>query len=233
MPQTHQKSFFYIWRLLCLLATLCFCIWMIVFLPGQVFAVSSDTTAPTCSQNEQAGLILNEQTRSFFETQISEGVSGSHLPIPKVDSAESETAMKGIDPQLPLSVPLQNHLQQCCEDNQIPVSLALAVIQVESNFQLDAENNGSVGLMQLNGAYAEVFEEKYDLQDLENAYDNLTGGISFLGDLCQKYPLEQALMVYNLGEGGMLQATAKGIYRTAYVDRVLQAQQNYEALDLQ
>lgn len=220
-------------RLACLFGTLWLCGWMVTVLPEEVTAQSVEAAASdSVSREKDQKDLLTPQTRALFEGDAH--AKGQQLPVSPIPvrihpNTRTATAFSYC-PEIPLSYPLQEHLQDLCQENGVQPSLALAVIRVESNFHLDAENNGSVGLMQLNSAYASVFEMRYGIENLWNAYDNLQGGIGFLGELCQHYSVPDALMAYNLGEAGMLRAKSQGIERTAYVDRVLQFQQEYQAM---
>ena len=74
------------------------------------------------------------------------------LPAPEPEPSE-EISMCTYNPAIPLSAELQAVLYEACEENDVPVALALGVIEVESCFLADADNGQCYGLMQLNRKY--------------------------------------------------------------------------------
>lgn len=117
------------------------------------------------------------------------------------------------DPAIPLSVELQAVLREACAECDVPVALALGVIEVESCFQADAvSSEGCYGLMQLN--------PKYFPAELSPA-DNLREGIAHLGRLLEQYgDVGAALTAYCVGydAGGRV-----------YAGAVLEAAEGWEA----
>lgn len=96
------------------------------------------------------------------------------------------------DPAVPLSPELQAVLREACEEHNVPLSLALGVIQVESSFQVDAvSEKGCYGLMQLNPKY---FPDKLSPED------NLREGVAYLGRLLEEHgDTAAALTAYAVG----------------------------------
>lgn len=95
------------------------------------------------------------------------------------------------DPAIPLSPPLQEALRQACAEADVPVALALGLIEAESCFEPYADNGQCYGLCQLNRDY---FPDKLSPED------NLRAGIAYLGRLLEQYgDIEVALTCYNAG----------------------------------
>lgn len=96
------------------------------------------------------------------------------------------------DPEIPLSPELQAVLRDACEEHNVPVPLALGLIEVESGFQEDAVSvEGCYGLLQLN--------KRYFPDELSPA-DNIQYGIRHLGGLLERYgDTAAALTAYNAG----------------------------------
>lgn len=94
------------------------------------------------------------------------------------------------------SVPLDQNcreaLQEACEAHNVPLCLALGLIEVESGFQVDAVSvQGAYGLCQLNPKY---FPEGL------TPCENIGAGVRYLGELMRRYEtVESALTVYNAG----------------------------------
>lgn len=96
------------------------------------------------------------------------------------------------DPEIPLSPELQAVLRDACEEYNVPVPLALGLIEVESAFQEDAVSAESCyGLLQLNPRY---FPDKL------SPADNIQYGIRHLGGLLERYgDAATALTAYHSG----------------------------------
>lgn len=125
-------------------------------------------------------------------------------PTPTPEPVPTPTPMPdkpAYDPAIPLDAELQAVLYEVCEDADVPVPLALGLIEVESNFQVDAVSaEGCVGLMQINPLYAWKLEEKTG--STHTAPDgNIRCGVWYLAQLIEKYDGNQAaaLVAYNQG----------------------------------
>lgn len=93
---------------------------------------------------------------------------------------------------IPLDLELQVALRDTCETNGVPVSLALGLIEVESNFVPDADNGLCYGLFQLNRRY---------FPDGLSPADNINAGIAHLAAQIRRYDgdISAALRAYNRG----------------------------------
>lgn len=115
-------------------------------------------------------------------------VEAAQNPDPAPSAVQSPVLF---DEAIPLSPYLQSVLYEVCAENGIPVSLALGLIEVESNFDPYADNGRCYGLLQLNKKY---FPDKL------SPADNIRYGIRHLGDLLEQYgDVEAALVAYNAG----------------------------------
>ena len=87
----------------------------------------------------------DEPTESIVETTPPES---SEPDVITVTSSEPEKVYY----DCPLDYSLQNYIRGLCERNGIPMSLVIAMIEVESSFQPDAvSGTDDYGLMQING----------------------------------------------------------------------------------
>ena len=115
-------------------------------------------------------------------------------PLPTPDpSPAPEPDKPAYDPAVPLAADLQVILREACEENGVELALALGVIEVESDFQLDAVNqkSGCYGPMQLNPRYFPA--------DLPPG-KNIRVGVEYLGQLLARYDtVEAVLTAYNAG----------------------------------
>lgn len=122
-------------------------------------------------------------------------VADLHIEVPREEICSPlPTATPTPDPynpEIPLSPELQAVLLDACWENDVPVALALGLIEVESGFQEDAVSpEGCYGLCQLNPRY---FPDKLP------PADNIRYGVSHLGRLLEQYGDVAALTAYNAG----------------------------------
>ena len=125
----------------------------------------------------------------------------------------------------PLSEDLQDYIRTLCEENNVPMDLVVAQIQVESNFRADCVSGTSdYGLMQINKINHGWLKEKYGVKDFLDPYDNVLCGIKILaGHLENNESLERALMSYNMGTAGADKLWNQGIHTTKYVEKIKSA----------
>lgn len=96
------------------------------------------------------------------------------------------------DASIPLSPELQLVLREACGEHGVPVCLMLGLIEVESNFQEDADSGVSKGLCQLN--------IRYYPSDL-TPEENIQAGVAHLAGQIDRYSGDTAaaLTAYNAG----------------------------------
>ena len=116
-------------------------------------------------------------------------------PLEQPQLLETITLQLEPDPyreDIPLERELQAALREACEEHDVPVSLALGLIEEESHFQVDVvSGKGAYGLCQLN--------PKYFPNDLTPA-ENIRAGVGYLGELLERHgDPAAALRAYNLG----------------------------------
>lgn len=134
---------------------------------------------------------------------------------------------------IPLPYDLQDIMRTACEGYGCPYPLALAVAEVESNFDAAAVGTaGEVGLMQLNpgpdGAYHAELEAATGL-DPTTPSGNIAAGCYLLGKYMQEYgDANKAAMAYNMGVSGAENAWAEGIASTDYSTAVVEAVERWK-----
>lgn len=137
----------------------------------------------------------------------------------------------GVYYDCPLSCDLQDYIRMLCEKNDIPMSLVIAIIDVESSFRVDAISpTNDYGLMQINQGNHKWLYENHGITDIFDPYQNIFGGITLLSE---KYDgvqsLNKTLMVYNLGLPKAMKLWGEGIYETSYSKQVLSKMEVYDA----
>lgn len=122
-----------------------------------------------------------------------------------------------------LDYDLQVAMQDCCEKYNVPYALALAVAEVESHFDPDAKSSTSdYGLMQINAINFDWLQSLG--MDPLTPEGNIESGVCILAQNLQAYgDPELALMAYNNGPGGARELWNRGIYQTAYSQKVMAA----------
>lgn len=129
---------------------------------------------------------------------------------------------------IPLPYDLQDIMRTACEGYGCPYPLALAVAEVESNFDAAAVGTaGEVGLMQLNPGPQNTYWANLEAETGKDPTDtagNIVCGVYLLGTHLANYEdTEKALMAYNMGPGGATQAWKAGTTSTDYTAKVMEA----------
>lgn len=136
---------------------------------------------------------------------------------------------------IPLPYDLQDTMRTACEEYGCPYPLALAVAEVESNFDMEAVGAvDEVGVMQLNPGPENTYWVNLQAetnQDPTTPAGNIVCGVYLLGTHLINYEdTEKALMAYNMGPAGALQAWEAGVTSTEYTEKVMEAANRWEAV---
>lgn len=131
---------------------------------------------------------------------------------------------------VPLSDSLQRYIYEICADENVPVTLVMAMIEHESGFDPEAVSpTDDYGLMQINAVNHEWLKEEYRCADMMNPYQNVFCGISIISSYIDKYgELDKALMAYNMGNYGAQKAWKNGVTSIAYSEEILSFMKEYE-----
>ena len=131
----------------------------------------------------------------------------------------------------PLSHDLQDYIRTLCGNYGVPMSLIIAMIEVESSFRADAiSKTNDYGLMQINIINHEWLSKEYDITDFLDPYQNVFCGIVMIAEHYNRYcDVNRAVMAYNLGVTGAKRLWDKSIFRTSYTDKIRTAMEVYDA----
>lgn len=131
---------------------------------------------------------------------------------------------------VPLSDSLQRYIYEICADENVPVTLVMAMIEHESGFDPEAVSpTDDYGLMQINAVNHEWLKEEYRCANMMNPYQNVFCGISIISSYIDKYgELDKALMAYNMGNYGAQKAWKNGVTSIAYSEEILSLMKEYE-----
>lgn len=182
-----------------------------------------------------AELIRNENTQNsdcltsepFVEVATFEEISSEEI-TDVVETTTAEAKIENIYYDCPLSHDLQDYIRELCSENGIPMSLVIAMIDVESSFDPDAiSSTDDYGLMQINKSN-HGWLRTHGVTDVLDPYQNVLGGIIILSQ-CYNGNMSKALMEYNLGLGSASKLWDKGVYSTYYSRTVLATKEVYDA----
>lgn len=162
---------------------------------------------------------------TFFVLFFGFAVIATAEPIDE-EETETITAKVTLFEDMPLDLDLLEHIQGLCDEYNIPIEIALAVIEQESTYKADAVSSiGAKGLMQVQEKYHKDRMKELKCSDLFDPYQNTTVGMDYLAELLEKYDgnIYKTLTAYNRGESGAYkQFFSKGIYESNYCREVLE-----------
>lgn len=178
------------------------------------------------------GLIIGMFLEAFLlrnEVKTETIIKTVEVPAYQTNELPNESELIYFD--IPLSHNLQKYIYEICADEDVPMSLVMALIEQESEFNPECvSDTNDYGLMQINEINHTMLDEAYRTADMLNPYQNVYCGVKILSSYLHKYEDKTfALMAYNLGEYGALGAFESGIYSTSYTESVLNLEQIYEA----
>ena len=117
------------------------------------------------------------------------------------------------------------------EEYSICPEFLMAAVESESSGQADAENDGCMGLMQVNVAFHMERMERLGCTDIYDEDQNIRVAADYLSELFEKYDDAcQVLMCYSMGEFSAEKLFNKGIYETSYTLGILERAQELERL---
>lgn len=136
------------------------------------------------------------------------------LPVPEVVQVVQAL------PDVPLDAEHIKAVVDACEKYSVPVELALAVMDIESEYQTNAVNGACVGLYQINTDYIAAYEDALGVTDITDPVQNIESGVWYLGQLLEKHgEVNLALMHYHLGNKAD-RLWEQGQHSTNYTDKV-------------
>lgn len=123
------------------------------------------------------------------------------------------------------SVDLQQWLYSNCKDANFDYATALALIETESGYKQNSVGEaGDTGLMQVIEQYNKERMATLGAYDLADPYDNIQVGVSYLGELLEKYDgnYGKALTAYNCGpDGAYKYYFSAGVDTNRYAKKIL------------
>lgn len=144
-------------------------------------------------------------------------------------------SVKASTPPHYLDVPVDKDLQDyiwslcCAYDIEEHYVLIYAMMYRESSFRSDVISaSNDYGIMQINTCNHERLSKLLGINNFLDPYQNVCAGIYIIANLIHKYGnVNDALMAYNMGDGGAAALWQHGIHTTAYVERILDTYSQY------
>lgn len=124
------------------------------------------------------------------------------LPVAPELPAPAGGSTEDYNPAIPLSMDEQHALRCACAEFDIPVPLALGVIEQETNFRnVSGDGGDSKGYMQIQPRWWGGLMAQIGTVDLYTPEDNFRTGCAVLRNLIDRYggDLPAALTAYNAG----------------------------------
>lgn len=190
-------------------------------------------------------LAIRAMTADTAAAEKPEIISASHVAVIRTPGVEEPLEAEKIEAALlkqgyfsdaiPLPYDLQDIMRTACKEYGCPYPLALAVAEVESNFDAAAVGAvGEVGIMQLNPGPQNTYWVNLEAETGKDPTDtagNIVCGVYLLGTHLANYEdTEKALMAYNMGPGGATQAWKAGTTSTGYTAKVMEAADRWAAV---
>lgn len=203
---------------------------------AQVVSVSAVHTEKGGYKKEPPEIVIVPAVNNFktvIETarpvsETAETVIETDQPV----SATAETVIETVESLVYYDIPLdreqQDIVREISAEYGVPFEFTLAVMQVESNFDVTAIGNGNCyGIMQIHQINHPALEKQLGITDWLNLSDNTRAGCYMLGQLIDKYQGEtRVLMAYNMGESAARSAWNTGTQSTGYTEKVRAAKQS-------
>ena len=142
-------------------------------------------------------------------------VTPDEVPYPEPEAAPAPAPL-----QAAVAGPFSEIIDRVAAEQDVPVKLVRAVIQVESAYNVRARSpKGAMGLMQLMPATA----RQYAVADPYDPASNIEAGIKHLKSLLEHLPVALALAAYNAGEAAVQRFNGIPPYPETrnYVSRIL------------
>lgn len=172
--------------------------------------------------NEIDAAMASKTARMVVETQTTEYI------VPELETMQVQTVP--VSDLVPLTAEEQESLWTACQEFGIPYTLALGVIDVETDFRNVAGDDGnSKGYMQVQERYHTDTMRTLGVADLMESKGNFRVGLSYLSEMVAVTDTtDEALMAYNMGKVGAARLWQEGVHESAYSREVLERASYWE-----
>jgi len=184
---------------------------LVYFTTGRTLSVKSHR-----ADGDSLVLVMRGGGEMVCDASIISGFAPDEVPYPEPEIE----AVQAPGPGRAGLEPYSEIIDRVAAEQNVPVKLVRAVIQVESAYNVRARSpKGAMGLMQLMPATA----RQYAVADPFDPASNIEAGIKHLKSLLQRLPVALALAAYNAGEGAVQRFNGIPPYPETrnYVSRIL------------
>jgi Transglycosylase SLT domain len=184
---------------------------LVYFNTGRTLSVKSHRV-----EGDSLVLVLRGGGEMVCDVSIVSRFTPDEVPYPE---PEADAAQELVQP-VATAGPYSEIIDRVAAEQDVPVKLVRAVIQVESAYNVRARSpKGAMGLMQLMPATA----RQYAVADPYDPASNIEAGIKHLKSLLQRLPVALALAAYNAGETAVQRFNGIPPYPETrnYVSRIL------------
>jgi len=184
---------------------------LVFFNTGRTLSVKGHRT-----DGDSLVLIMRGGGEIVCDASLVSRFTPDEVPYPEPEAA----AAPALAQEAGVLAPFSEIIDRVAAEQDVPVKLVRAVIQVESAYNVRARSaKGAMGVMQLMPATA----RQYAVADPFDPASNIEAGIKHLKSLLQRLPVALALAAYNAGEGAVQRFNGIPPYpeTRSYVSRIL------------
>ena len=223
---THRKIFLLICALILIVILDLYTVVIVQKL--NTYAIE-ETEIPTTTESAH-NIFHQGKIQGFLESEL-ENIRAKRNMNPKVEETEAvieENEIYSYRLDLPISYEIQDYLYKRCEEEGIEYSLALAIIECESDFTVDSIGaTNDYGLFQINGSNYYYLQRDLGIDNLLDPYQNIDCGLYMLKQYWTE-DIHHTLMCYNAGASVGNYWWETGTTSTYYTERVMEKKQYWE-----
>ena len=117
---------------------------------------------------------------------------------------------------------INDYIIEVATEYQVSPELIMAMVETESNYDVDAENGDCKGLMQVSQKWHKDRMDKLGVTDLYDPYSNILVGVDFISELSEDYQdIGLVLMLYNMKRSTAFEMYEKGEL-SGYAKKILE-----------
>lgn len=148
-----------------------------------------------------------------------------HTDAPQVELIGTAPHYPRYVEAIPLTEEEQMHLYLAADAMDIWYPLAIAMVDVETDFRNIAGDGGnSIGYLQVNKNFHTELMKQVGATDLWKPRDNFFTGLAYLAQMLERTgDLHMGLMAYNMGYSGADQHWSEGVFQSEYSRKVVAA----------
>ena len=167
------------------------------------------------------------QPQNSPDFEVSHITSIPHQPIPEEQSIANMSVYEDTEEASPIATrdDIAEWVMVYSAMYEVDPELVMAVMYVESEFDINAYNDGCVGLMQVSEENAEWYREDAGVTDIYDPQQNIHAGVFHLSYVLNRYDgnVNMALMAYNMGGGRANELFWQyGVYECKYTRDVME-----------